>query len=245
MAGGGGGGAGAVYVWGPLIRPLRQVPGDAGSVAFHSPPVKIKKEQHSSCSDPSLSCSQKRQFQYHNGEQCLYASAYDQTRQVGIKSPNQGAQMSPIQHFSRQDRGFVNPQSSSQSVSTGGYLVEHGSRYQQPVEMCHSFPSSQNMNRESPATYQRQMSDPCLQYPQQGFKQEYHDPMYEQANRAGTSRAHRYPSNVVIKQEQTDYAYDSGRTTGTSNLFTVRPPVHMTMAKLEWPVDCMRPRLAE
>lgn len=78
-------------------------------------------------------------------------------------------------------------------------------------EMCHSFPSAQNMSRESPANYQRQMSEPCLPYPQQGFKQEYHDPMYDQANHAGPSRAHRYPSSVVIKQEQTDYSYDSGK----------------------------------
>ncbi|KAM4024558.1 ETS translocation variant 4 isoform 1-T1 [Anomaloglossus baeobatrachus] len=180
------------------------------NLAFHSPPVKIKKEQPSSCSDPSLSCSQK-QFQYRNGEQCLYASAYDQTsRQVNIKSPNQGPQVSPIPHFSRQDRGYVNPQSSSQSVQSGGYLMEHGSRYQQQLpEMCHSFPSTQNMNRESSANYQRQMSEPCLQYPQQSFKQEYHDPMYDQASNIGTSRPHRYQSNVIIKQEQTDYAYDS------------------------------------
>lgn len=51
-------------------------------------------------------------------------SVYDQTsRQAGIKSQNQGAQVSPLHHFSRQDRGFVTPQSSSQS---GGYPVEHG-----------------------------------------------------------------------------------------------------------------------
>ncbi|CAJ0966359.1 unnamed protein product [Ranitomeya imitator] len=181
-------------------------------VAFHSPPVKIKKEQPSPCSDPSLSCSQK-QFQYRNGEQCLYASAYDQTsRQVNIKSPNQGAQVSPIAHFPRQDRGYVNPQSSSQSAQSGGYLMEHGSRYQQQLpEMCQSFPSTQNMNRESSANYQRQMSEPCVQYPQQSFKQEYHDPMYDQASHAGTSRPHRYQSNVIVKQEQTDYAYDSGQ----------------------------------
>ncbi|XP_053550211.1 ETS translocation variant 4 [Bombina bombina] len=179
------------------------------NLAFHSPTVKIKKEQQSPCSDAALSCSQKQQYPYRNGEQCLYASAYDQTRQVNIKSQNQGTQMSPLHHFSRQERGFVSPQGSSQTVSTGGYLMEHNSRYQQPLEMCHSFPSTHNMSRESPANYQRQVSEPCLPYPQQGFKQEYHDPMYEQANHMSTSRSHRYPSNVVIKQEQTDYAYDS------------------------------------
>lgn len=90
------------------------------------------------------------------------------------------------------------------------------SRYpQQLPEMCHSYPSAQNISRESPANYQRQMSEPCLPYPQQGFKQEYHDPMYDQANHIAPNRAHRYPSSVVIKQEQTDYSYDSGKRPAT------------------------------
>ncbi|XP_029429519.1 ETS translocation variant 4 isoform X2 [Rhinatrema bivittatum] len=179
------------------------------NLVFHSPPVKIKKEQPSPCSDPALSCSHKQQFQYRNGEQCLYTSAYDQSRQAGIKSPTPGgSQMSPLQHFSRQDRSFMSPQgSSSQPLPARTYLMEH--RYQQPVEMCQSCPSSQGMSRESPVPYQRQMSEPCPAYPQQGFKQEYHDPLYEPANQMGTSRGHRYPANMVIKQEQTDYAYDS------------------------------------
>ncbi|XP_030076359.1 ETS translocation variant 4-like [Microcaecilia unicolor] len=178
-------------------------------IVFHSPPVKIKKEQRSPCLDQALSCSLKQQFQYRNGEQCLYTSAYDQNRQAGIKSPTQGAsQMSPLQHFSRQDRSFMSPQgSSSQSLPTRDYLMEHG--YQQPVEMCHSFPSSQGMSRESPVPYQRQVSEPHPPYPQQGFKQEYHDPLYEPANQMNANRGHRYPANMLIKQEQTDYAYDS------------------------------------
>nr|XP_033773184.1 ETS translocation variant 4 isoform X2 [Geotrypetes seraphini] len=176
---------------------------------FHSPPVKIKKEQRSPCSDPSLSCSLKQQFPYRNGEQCLYTSAYDQNRPAGIKSPTQGrAQMSPLQHFSRQDRSFVSPQgSSSQSLPTRAYLMEQG--YQQPVEMCQSFPVSQGMSRESPVPYQRQVSDSHPPYPQQGFKQEYHDPLYEPANQMNASRGPRYPATMLIKQEQTDYAYDS------------------------------------
>uniref|UniRef100_A0A8C4VV81 ETS variant transcription factor 4 n=1 Tax=Gopherus evgoodei TaxID=1825980 RepID=A0A8C4VV81_9SAUR len=127
------------------------------SVAFHSPPAKVKKEPQSPCSDPALSCSHKQPFQYRNGEQCLYASSV----------------------------------------------------FQPPTEMCRSFPSSRGMGREAPVAYQRQMSEPCLQYHPQGFKQEYHDPMYEQANQLGNSSDHQYPAGVVIKQEQTDYAYDS------------------------------------
>ncbi|XP_032841882.1 ETS translocation variant 4 isoform X4 [Tyto alba] len=124
------------------------------NLAFHSP-AKIKKEPQSPSSDPTLSCNHKQPFQYHNGEQCLYAS----------------------------------------------------SAYQPPVEMCRSFPSSQGMAQEDPIAYQRQIPEPCLQYPPQGFKQEYHDLRYEQASRAG--RGCQYPAAVVIKQEQVDYMYDS------------------------------------
>uniref|UniRef100_K7FDI2 ETS variant transcription factor 4 n=1 Tax=Pelodiscus sinensis TaxID=13735 RepID=K7FDI2_PELSI len=165
------------------------------SVAFHSPPAKVKKE---------LSPSHKQPFGYRNGEQCLYA------RQVGLKSPNPGSPIqSPPQHFPRPDRSFLSPRGPSQPTSSRGYLMEHSSLSQPAPEMCRSFPSSQGLGREAPAAYQRQMSEPCLQYPQQGFKQEYHDPMYEQASQLGGSSGHRYPAGVVIKQEQTDYAYDS------------------------------------
>ncbi|XP_074418186.1 ETS translocation variant 4 isoform X4 [Larus michahellis] len=178
------------------------------NLAFHSPPAKIKKEPQSPSSDPTLSCNHKQPFQYHNSEQCLYASAYDQPRQVGIKSPNPGTPIqSPLQQFPRQDRSFLTPAGPPRLISSCGYLNENSSAYQPPVEMCHSFPSSQGMAQEDPAAHRRQMSEPCLQYPPQGFKQEYHDSRYEQANRAGSS--HPYPAAVVIKQEQVDYVYDS------------------------------------
>ncbi|XP_068775431.1 ETS translocation variant 4 isoform X3 [Struthio camelus] len=149
------------------------------NLAFHSPPAKVKKEPQSP-SDPTLSCSHKQPFQYRNGEQCLYT---------------------------RQDRSFLTPAGPPHSTSSCGYLMENSSAYQPPAEMCRSFPSSQGMAREAPVAYQHQVSEPCLQYPQQGFKQEYHDPRYEQASQGGSSR--QYPAAVVIKQEQTDYAYDS------------------------------------
>nr|XP_038024690.1 ETS translocation variant 4 isoform X1 [Anas platyrhynchos] len=179
------------------------------NLAFHSPPAKIKKEPQSPSSDPTLSCNHKQPFQYHNGEQCLYASAYDQPRQVGIKSPDPGTPIqSPLQQFPRQDRSFLTPAGPPHPTSSCGYLIENSSAYQPPVEMCRSFPSSQGMAREAPVGYQRQLSEPGLQYPPQGFKQEYHDPRYEQASRAGSSC--QYPAAVVVKQEQVDYVYDSG-----------------------------------
>ncbi|KAK4808648.1 hypothetical protein QYF61_020137, partial [Mycteria americana] len=179
------------------------------TVAFHSPPAKIKKEPQSPSSDPTLSCNHKQPFQYHNGEQCLYASAYDQPRQVGIQSPSPGTLIqSPLQQFPRQDRSFLTPAGPPHPTSSCGYLSDNSSAYQPPVEMCPSFSSSQGMAQEDPIAYQHQMSEPCLQYPHQGFKQEYLDPRYEQARQVGSSR--QYPAAVVIKQEQVDYVYDSG-----------------------------------
>ncbi|NXN13498.1 ETV4 protein, partial [Indicator maculatus] len=81
-------------------------------------------------------------------------------------------------------------------------LPSSSSLYHPPVGISHAFLSSQSMAQEDPTAYQRQMSKPCLQYPPQGFKQEYHDPQYEQAS-------HQYPGAAVIKQEQVDYVYDS------------------------------------
>ncbi|XP_009992472.1 PREDICTED: ETS translocation variant 4 [Chaetura pelagica] len=177
------------------------------NLAFHSSPAKIKKEPQSPSSDPTVSCSHQQPFQYHNGEQCLYSSAYDQPTQVGIKSPSPRTPIQlPLQQFPREDRSFLTPAGPPHPTSSCGYLNENSSAYQPPVEMCHSFPSSQGMAQEDPVAYQRQMSEPCLQYPHQGFKQEYHDPRYEQASQAGSS--HQYPG-MVIKQEQVDYMYDS------------------------------------
>ncbi|NXT81290.1 ETV4 protein, partial [Zapornia atra] len=172
------------------------------NLAFHSPPAKIKKEPQSPSSEPTLSCSHKQPFQYHSGEQCLY------TRQVGIKSPDPGTPLQPpLQQFPRQDRSFLTSAGPPHPTSSCGHLDANSSAYQPPVEMCHAFPCSQGMAQEDPMAYQHQMPKPCLQYPHQGFKQEYHDPRYEQAGQAGSS--HQYPAAVVIKQEQVDYVYDS------------------------------------
>ncbi|XP_063035170.1 ETS translocation variant 4 isoform X2 [Melospiza melodia melodia] len=62
--------------------------------------------------------------------------------------------------------------------------------------MCHPFPPSQ----EDPSAYQ------CLQFPQQGFKQEQQDPQYEAAERAGSRQ--QFPAAVLVKQEQVDYLYE-------------------------------------
>ncbi|XP_041087411.1 ETS translocation variant 4-like isoform X2 [Polyodon spathula] len=187
--------------------------------SFHSPLVKIKKEPHSP--DPSQSCSHKQTFTYPNGEQCLYASAYDQKIPVGDKSSNPRTPLSPLQHYSpkpnlnprQEQQGYLNPQNHSQPIHNHGYHIDHSPRYpQHSGEMCHSFPS-QSVSREPSAAlggYQQQMSEPCMPYMQQHhFKQEYHDPLYVQTSHMGGSNPQRHtPQHMVIKQEPTDYQYE-------------------------------------
>uniref|UniRef100_A0A673B1G4 ETS domain-containing protein n=1 Tax=Sphaeramia orbicularis TaxID=375764 RepID=A0A673B1G4_9TELE len=195
------------------------------SVAFHSPPVTIKKEPQSPGSDPSQSCSHKQSFSYPSGEQCLYASAYEQKRAAGgAKGSCPGTPMSPMQqHYSpkpavagRSDAGYMNPAATSQPLPSNNYPINTSSRYQGPSgePMCPQFappgPTFQRMpsapsGHGGSGTYHRQHSDPCMPYLQQSFKQEYLDPMYERAH----SHPHRFPpAHMMVKQEPTDYTYD-------------------------------------
>uniref|UniRef100_A0A8D2M9J0 ETS variant transcription factor 4 n=1 Tax=Zonotrichia albicollis TaxID=44394 RepID=A0A8D2M9J0_ZONAL len=153
--------------------------------SFHSPPAKIKKEPQS----PSeLSCSHEQPLQ-HNSKQCLYASAYEQPRQC----PSPGVLVQPaLQQLPRQDRSFPCPAGKQRSH----IFSLLSSAYQRPLEMCQPFPPSQ----EDPSAYQ------CLQFPQQGFKQEQQDPQYEAAERAGSGQ--QFPAAVLVKQEQVDYLYE-------------------------------------
>uniref|UniRef100_A0A8C6WTT4 ETS variant transcription factor 4 n=1 Tax=Neogobius melanostomus TaxID=47308 RepID=A0A8C6WTT4_9GOBI len=109
------------------------------AVAFHSPPVTIKKEPQSPGSDPSQSCSHKQTFSYPSGEQCLYASAYEQKRAAaGAKSSCPGTPMSPMQqHYSpkptaagRPDAGYMNHAPASQPLPSNSYHLNPSSRYQ-------------------------------------------------------------------------------------------------------------------
>ncbi|TRY92194.1 hypothetical protein DNTS_001632 [Danionella cerebrum] len=204
------------------------------SVAFHSPPVTIKKEPQSPGSDPSQSCSHKQSFSYPNGEQCLYASAYEQKRAAmaaarGTKSSCTGTPMSPMQHFSpkpsvgtRPESGYMNPTSASQSHAchSHSYPMNGSSRFPSgSSEMCPPFASqSQALQRMHPAhasgarggIYHRQHADPCLPYPpQQTFKQEYMDPLYERAAHMSGPQPQRFPpAHMMVKQEPTDYTYE-------------------------------------
>uniref|UniRef100_A0AAQ4RRA9 ETS variant transcription factor 4 n=1 Tax=Gasterosteus aculeatus aculeatus TaxID=481459 RepID=A0AAQ4RRA9_GASAC len=195
------------------------------SVAFHSPPVTIKKEPQSPGSDPSQSCSHKQSFSYPGGEQCLYASAYEQKRAAGgAKSSCPGTPMSPMQqHYSpkpatagRPDAGYMNPAAASQPLPSNSYPINASSRYQGPSgdPMCPQFPPPGPAFQRMPSApaggggggYHRQHSDPCMPYLQHSFKQEYLDPLYERAaHMAGPGFP---PAHVMVKQEPTDYTYE-------------------------------------
>uniref|UniRef100_A0A8C5TG71 ETS variant transcription factor 4 n=1 Tax=Malurus cyaneus samueli TaxID=2593467 RepID=A0A8C5TG71_9PASS len=123
-----------------------------------------------------------------------------------------------------QAEGFSAPGLNQRAKKAAGShpLPPSSSAYQPPVEMCPSFPSSQGTAQENPAAYRCQLPKPCLQYPQEGFKQEQQDPQYEQAKQAGSR--HSYPAAVVVKQEQVDYVYDSGKAVPAPPGCTKRAP---------------------
>lgn len=77
-------------------------------------------------------------------------------------------------------------------------------------EPCHSFPSPPAMARDSRPMYHRQMSEPNIPFPPQGFKQEYQDPLFEHPAMMGAPLPHTYPPTMMIKQEPRDFTYDSG-----------------------------------
>ncbi|CAI5661873.1 unnamed protein product [Oreochromis niloticus] len=76
-------------------------------------------------------------------------------------------------------------------------------------EPCHSFPSPPTMARDGRPIYHRQMSEPNIPFPPQGFKQEYPDPLFEHPAMMGAPIPHTYPAGMMIKQEPRDFTYDS------------------------------------
>uniref|UniRef100_A0A8D2J2Z3 ETS variant transcription factor 4 n=1 Tax=Varanus komodoensis TaxID=61221 RepID=A0A8D2J2Z3_VARKO len=155
----------------------------APSLALHSPPAKIKKEPQSPCSEAPGSCRHRQPFQYRNGEQCLYARIWVGVRELHILPHNSIVIL----------LSFYTP----------------SSLYQPHTETGQPFSASQTLGSDASHAFQRPLSAPCLPYLPQGFKQEFPDPMYEQASTLGASGSSRYTAGVAIKQEQMDYAFDT------------------------------------
>ncbi|MEJ1283325.1 ets variant 5 [Cricetulus griseus] len=87
-------------------------------------------------------------------------------------------------------------------------------RFQRQLsEPCHPFPPQSGVPGDNRPSYHRQMSEPIVPAappPLQGFKQEYHDPLYEHGvpGMPGPP-AHGFQSPMGIKQEPRDYCADS------------------------------------
>lgn len=87
-------------------------------------------------------------------------------------------------------------------------------RFQRQMsEPCHPYPPP-GLSGDNRPVYHRQMSEPIVPaaaHPPQGFKQEYHDPLYDHGvpGIPGPPR-HGFQAPMGIKQEPRDYCIDSG-----------------------------------
>ncbi|NXL06360.1 ETV5 protein, partial [Mesembrinibis cayennensis] len=94
-------------------------------------------------------------------------------------------------------------------MSENQYPAEH----RQLSEPCHPFPPQPGVPGDSRPVYHRQLSEPlgpAAPRPPQGFKQEYHDPLYEHGGPGLPGPpGHSFQPPMGIKQEPRDYCIDS------------------------------------
>uniref|UniRef100_A0A8C4U7P9 ETS variant transcription factor 5 n=1 Tax=Falco tinnunculus TaxID=100819 RepID=A0A8C4U7P9_FALTI len=183
------------------------------NLVLHAPPpAKIKRELHSPSSELS-SCSHEQALCAGYGDKCLYNSCcgWDTIppnttqKHPGLRAPNehQGPGLG-WQHAGRAD--LTTPRSC---------CVPLPSRFQRQLsEPCHPFPPQSGVPGDSRPVYHRQLSEPlgpAAPCPPQGFKQEYHDPLYEHGGPGLPGPpGHGFQPPVGIKQEPRDYCIDSG-----------------------------------
>uniref|UniRef100_A0A8C2HQA2 ETS variant transcription factor 1 n=1 Tax=Cyprinus carpio TaxID=7962 RepID=A0A8C2HQA2_CYPCA len=164
------------------------------SVAFHGLQLRIKREPHSPCTDLGSACSQERPFRIHYGEKCLYnIRCFISLEEPTCPRIADGTQAEPTTSIS--------------CVILILFSVLFRFR-RQLSEPCHSFPSP-SMSRDGRPMYHRQMSEPSIPFPPQGFKQEYGDPLFEHPAMVGAPLPQTYPHSMMIKQEPRDFTYDS------------------------------------
>ncbi|XP_007898285.1 ETS translocation variant 5 isoform X2 [Callorhinchus milii] len=219
----------------------------SANLVFHGPPPgKIKREALSPRTD--VSCRHEQNLSSSYGENCLYSySAYDRKPSAGFKplaapatpiSPiHQNSALPPLHpptvsastHVptpspprtvasataQQQQQTFAIPRpphptlQMPQAVTESQYAQEH--RFQRQMsEPCHQYPPQSGISNDSRQVYQRQMSEPIPSAPLQDFKQEYHDPRYDHRAVAlgGPNRTNFHPA-IGIKQEPRDYCFDS------------------------------------
>ncbi|KAG7266893.1 hypothetical protein CRUP_018249 [Coryphaenoides rupestris] len=173
----------------------------------------------------------------------MVLSAYEQKHPSGMKpsspvTPPCSTPVSPLHHQGsptatapptttpKPDRTYLPPPHAqpSQPLADNGYPMDHRFR-RQLSEPCHSFPSPPApVPRDSRPVYHRQMSEPNIPFPPQGFKQEFPDPLFEHpAMVGGPGVPHAYPASMIIKQEPRDFTYDSGDIKQESGLYRDGP----------------------
>ncbi|CAL9706397.1 unnamed protein product [Knipowitschia caucasica] len=142
-------------------------------------------------------------------------STYEQKQPAAMKpsspvTPPCSTPVSPMHHGSPiSERSYgLSHIPTTQPLSDSAYGMDHRFR-RQLSEPCHSFPSPPALSRDSRPMYQRQMSEPNIPFPPQGFKQEYQDPLFEHPAMMGAPLPHAYAPNMMIKQEPRDFTYDS------------------------------------
>uniref|UniRef100_A0A672V549 ETS variant transcription factor 5 n=1 Tax=Strigops habroptila TaxID=2489341 RepID=A0A672V549_STRHB len=179
------------------------------SLVLHAPPpAKIKRELHSPSSELS-SCSHEQALCAGYGDKCLYnCCAYDRKPPAGFKPLTP-----PATPVSPAHQGSALPPPAPAMMSENQYPAEH--RFQRQLsEPCHPFPPQPGVPGDSRPVYHRQLSEPlapAAPRPPQGFKQEYHDPLYEHGGPSlpGPAPSHGFQPPMGIKQEPRDYCIDS------------------------------------
>ncbi|NXX11996.1 ETV5 protein, partial [Podargus strigoides] len=213
------------------------------NLVLHAPPpAKIKRELHSPSSELS-SCSHEQALCAGYGDKCLYnCCAYDRKPPTGFKpltppatpaSPaHQGSALpllapavqaaprgaAPAPLPEQRPQPFAVPRPPQLPVHMPKMMSEnqYPAEHRQLSEPCHPFPPQPGVPGDSRPVYHRQLSEPlgpAAPRPPQGFKQEYHDPLYEHGGPGlpGPSGppSHGFQPPMGIKQEPRDYCIDS------------------------------------
>uniref|UniRef100_A0A8C0VET2 ETS variant transcription factor 5 n=1 Tax=Cyanistes caeruleus TaxID=156563 RepID=A0A8C0VET2_CYACU len=187
------------------------------NLVLHAPPpAKIKRELPSPSSELS-SCSHEQALCASYGDKCLYNSALPLPAPA-VPAAHGAAPGPHTLQEQRQQPPFAVPRPPQPPVhmpkmmSENQYPAEH--RFQRQLsEPCHPFPPQAGVPGDSRPIYHRQLSEPlgpAAPRPPQGFKQEYHDPLYEHGGPGLPGPpGHSFQPPMGIKQEPRDYCIDS------------------------------------
>ncbi|NXJ98198.1 ETV5 protein, partial [Corythaixoides concolor] len=204
------------------------------------PPAKIKRELHSPSSELSSCSHEQALCAGYGDKCLYNCCAYDRKPPAGFKpltppatpvSPaHQGSALpaapavqagahgaAPAPHPLQEPRQQTfavprpphPPMHMPKMMSENQYPAEH----RQLSEPCHPFPPQTGVPGDGRPVYHRQLSEPlgpAAPRPPQGFKQEYHDPLYEHGGPGLPGpTGHGFQPPMGIKQEPRDYCIDS------------------------------------